>query len=112
MAHYYYPNANDALSAKIQFLKEYHYQINHCFRNTWGKGYVLFDTKADVNEGYKEHTGDYFYTEEYEPGTTFTESDAIKEIESRYGDLIDVANTSTNSRVIPKRSVCYSTSHS
>jgi hypothetical protein len=74
---------------KIQFLKEYHYQINHCFRNTWGKGYVLFDTKADVNEGYKEYTGHYFYTEEYEPGTTFTESDAIKEIESRYGDLID-----------------------
>ena len=89
MARYYYPNANDALSAKIQFLKEHHYKINHCFKNTWGKGYVLFDTKAEVNEWYKEHTGHYFYTEEYEPGTTFTESDAIKEIESRYGDLID-----------------------
>lgn len=54
MARYYYPDANDVLSAKIQFLKEHHYKINHCFKNTWGKGYVLFDTKAEVNEWYKD----------------------------------------------------------
>ena len=89
MGRYYYPNAKDALSAKIQFLKEHHYKINHCFQNTWGTGYVLFDTKEEVNLWWKEHSGSYFYKEEYEPGTTFTESDAIKEIEERYGDLID-----------------------
>ena len=81
MGRYYYPNAKDALSAKIQFLKEHHYKINHCFQNTWGTGYVLFDTKEEVNLWWKEHTGSYFYKEEYEPGTTFTESDAIFQIQ-------------------------------
>lgn len=66
MGRYYYPNENDALSAKIQFLREHHYKINHCFRNTWGTGFVLFDTKEDVNEWYKEHTGHPFYAEVYE----------------------------------------------
>lgn len=91
MGRYYYPNAIDALDAKKQFLREHHYRIGHCFKNTWGKGYVLFDTKAEVNAWYKEHTGSYFYTEEYEPGTLFTKTDAIKEIESSYGCTIDNA---------------------
>lgn len=86
---YYYPYAPDALSAKKQFLKEHHYYAKHCFKNDWGTGYVLFDTKKDVNLWYKEHTGSYFYTAEYEPGTIFTENDAIKEIENWYGKLID-----------------------
>lgn len=85
----YYPNAIDALTAKKQFLKEHHYYAKHCFHNTWGSGYVLFDTKEEVNLWYKEHTGKYFYDDEYEPGTIFTESDAIKEIENWYGKLID-----------------------
>lgn len=89
MGRYYYPNENDALSAKIQFLREHHYKINHCFRNTWGMGFVLFDTKENVNEWYKENTGHPFYTEVYEKGTKFTEADAINEIENRYGSLID-----------------------
>ena len=86
---YYYPYAPDALSAKKQFLKEHHYYAKHCFKNDWGTGYVLFDTKEDANLWYKEHTGSYFYTAEYEPGTIFTENDAIKEIENWYGKLID-----------------------
>ena len=86
---YYYPYAPDALSAKKQFFKEHHYDARHCFKNDWGTGYVLFDTKEEVNLWYKEHTGSYFYTAEYEPGTIFTESDAIKEIENWYGKLID-----------------------
>lgn len=45
MGRYYYPNATDALDAKKQFLREHHYKISHCFKNTWGTGYVLFDTK-------------------------------------------------------------------
>lgn len=52
MGRYYYPNENDALSAKIQFLREHHYKINHCFRNTWGTGFVLFDTKEDISVQY------------------------------------------------------------
>ena len=91
MGRYYYPDAPDALSAKIQFLKEHHYKINHCFKNTWGTGYVLFDTKAEVNEWHKEHAGTYFYTEEYEPGTIFTEADAMREIENSYARTIDEA---------------------
>ena len=94
MGRYYYPNENDALSAKIQFLREHHYKINHCFRNTWGTGFVLFDTKEDVNEWYKEHTGHSFYTDVYEKGTKFTETDAITEIENSYGSLIDRALSS------------------
>ena len=94
MGRYYYPNENDALSAKIQFLREHHYKINHCFRNTWGTGFVLFDTKKDVNEWYKEHTGHPFYTDVYEKGTKFTETDAITEIENSYGSLIDRALSS------------------
>lgn len=86
---YFYPDVPDALSAKKQFLKEYHCYAKHCFHNTWGTGYIIFDTKEDVNLWYKEHTGRYFYDEEYEPGTTFTEKDAIKEIEDRYCDLIN-----------------------
>lgn len=89
MGRYYYPNENDDLSAKIQFLREHHYKINHCFRNTWGTGYVLFDTKKDVNEWHKEQTGHPFYTEVYEKGTKFTEADALKEIENSYGSLIN-----------------------
>ena len=42
-----------------------------------------------MNLWWKEHTGGYFYSEEYEPGTTFTESDAMKEVEDSYGTLID-----------------------
>lgn len=91
MGRYYYPNENDALSAKIQFLREHHYKINHCFRNTWGTGFVLFDTKEDVNEWYKEHTGHPFYAEAYEKGTKFTETEAITEIENFYGSFIDNA---------------------
>ena len=45
---YFYSDAHDALSAKTQFLKEYHRYAKHCFQNTWGKGYVIFDTKEDV----------------------------------------------------------------
>lgn len=89
MGRYYYPNENDALSAKIHFLREHHYKINHCFRNTWGTGFVLFDTKEDVNEWYKENTGYPFYTDVYEKVTKFAEADAINEIENRYGSLID-----------------------
>ena len=86
---YHYPNASDALTAKKQFFKEHRYNAKHCFQNTWGTGYVIFDSKEDVNLWWKEHTGGYFYKEEYEPGTIFTESDAIKEIENWYGNLID-----------------------
>ena len=86
---YYYPDAPDALSAKKQFLREHHYYAKHCFQNIRGTGYVIFDSKEDVNLWWKEHTGRYFYTEEYELGTIFTEGDAIREIESSYGELID-----------------------
>ena len=86
---HYYPDAPDALSAKKQFLREHHYYAKHCFHNTWGTGYVIFDSKEEVNLWWKEHTGRYFYTEEYEPGTIFTETDALKEIEDRYGNVID-----------------------
>ena len=82
---YFYPNAPDALTAKKLFFKEHHHFAKHCFHNTWGSGYVIFDTKEEVNIWYKEHTGSYFYSEEYEPG----KNDAIKEIESRYGELIN-----------------------
>lgn len=53
MGRYYYPNVANALEAKIQFLREHHYKIRHCFKNDGGKGYVLFDTRGDVNEWYK-----------------------------------------------------------
>ena len=86
---YYYPDAPDALTAKKQFLKEHHYYAKHCFQNTWGTGYVIFDTKEDVNLWHKEHTGRYFYDAEYEPGTIFSEADALKEIEDSYGEIID-----------------------
>lgn len=89
MGRYYYPNAPDALTAKKQFLKEHHYYAKHCFQNTWGTGYVIFDSKEEVNLWHKEHAGTYFYTEEYELGTIFTENNAIREIEDWYGDLID-----------------------
>ena len=44
MGRYFYPNASNALDAKIQFLREHHYKIRHCFKNDGRKGYVLFDT--------------------------------------------------------------------
>lgn len=91
MGRYFYPTATDALSAKKMFLREYGYRIGHCFQNTWGTGYVLFDSKSDVNAWYKEHTGRYFYTDEYEPGTIFTREDAYNEIEQTYGREIDAA---------------------
>lgn len=89
MGSYYYPDAHDALTAKKQFLREHHYYAKHCFKNTWGTGYVIFDTKEEVNLWHKEHTGRYFYSAEYEPGTMFTEDDAKKEIETQYGMQID-----------------------
>lgn len=88
---YYYPYATDALEAKRQFTREHHYRIPHCFRNTRGTGFVLFDTKEDVNKWWKEQTGEYFYKEEYEPGTIFTQQDAFAEIERTYGREIDDA---------------------
>ena len=50
MGRYYYPDAHDALTAKKQFLREHHYYAKHCFQNTWGTGYVIFDTKEEVNQ--------------------------------------------------------------
>jgi hypothetical protein len=64
MGRYYYPNATNALDAKIQFLREHYYIIRHCFMNDGGKGYVLFDTHVDVNEWYKEVHGRVFYKDE------------------------------------------------
>lgn len=69
MGIYFYPSASDALSAKKMFLREHGYRNPHCSQNTWGTGYVLFDSKTDVNNWYKEHIGEAFYKEEYEPGT-------------------------------------------
>lgn len=89
MGRYFYPSATDALSAKKMFLREHGYKIPHCFKNTWGSGFVLFDSKADVNSWYKEHTGEAFYKEEYEPGTIFTKQDAYKEIDRAYGSQIE-----------------------
>lgn len=66
MGRYYYPNVANALEAKIQFLREHHYKIRHCFKNDGGKGYVLFDTRGDVNEWYKEVHGKIFYEDERE----------------------------------------------
>lgn len=89
MGRYFYPSAPDALSAKKMFLREHGYRIPQCFRNTWGSGFVLFDSKADVNSWYKEHTGEPFYKEEYEPGTVFTKQDAYREIDGSYGSQIE-----------------------
>ena len=89
MGRYFYPSASDALSAKKQFLREHGYKIPHCFKNSWGSGYVLFDSKSDVNSWYKEHTGEFFYKEEYEPGTIFTKQDAYREIDKSYGEQIE-----------------------
>lgn len=89
MSRYFYPSAPDALTAKKMFLREHGYKISHCFQNTWGSGYVLFDSKTDVNSWYKEHTGEPFYKDEYEPGTIFTKNDALREIEQSYGSQID-----------------------
>lgn len=68
MGRYYYPEAETALDAKKEFLRQYHYRIGHCFYNTWGKGYVLFDTRKEVNVWWKEHTGEIFYKDEKENG--------------------------------------------
>lgn len=89
MGRYFYPSASDALSAKKQFLREHGYKIPHCFKNSWGSGYVLFDSKSDVNSWYKEHTGEFFYKEEYESGTIFTKQDAYREIDRSYGEQIE-----------------------
>ena len=86
---YYYPDAPNAWAAKQHFFREHRRDAKHCFQNNWGTGYVIFDSKEDVNLWWKEHTGGYFYDEEYEPGTTFTENDAKNEIEDSYGKLID-----------------------
>ena len=67
MGQYYYPDALNALDAKIQFLREHHYKIRHCFKN-FGSGYVLFDTRKEVNIWYKEQTGHVFYSNEEEHG--------------------------------------------
>lgn len=68
MGRYFYPKAETALDAKKRFLRQHHYRIAHCFYNTWGKGYVLFDTRKEVNVWWKEHTGDVFYKDENENG--------------------------------------------
>ncbi len=68
MGRYYYPDATNALDAKIQSFREHHYKIRHCFRDIWGKGYVLFDTRKEVNAWWKEHTGEIFYKDEKENG--------------------------------------------
>lgn len=68
MGRYYYPDTTNALDAKIQFLRQHHYKIAHCFQNIWGKGYVLFDTRKEVNEWWKEHIGKIFYKDENENG--------------------------------------------
>ncbi len=90
---YEYPDAPDALSAKIEFYKEHHYKIKHCFQNTGGKGYVLFDTNEDINEWYIEKYGRPYI----KPVKIYTKEEAIKEIESRYGKYIDevLANRDT-----------------
>ena len=86
---YFYPDAPNAWAAKQHFFREHSRDAKHCFQNTWGTGYVIFDTKEEVNLWWKEHTGRYFYDAEYEPGTTFSEADALKEIEDSYGGIID-----------------------
>ena len=91
MGTYFYPNATNAFDAKKQFYREHHYKIAHCFRNSNGTGYVLFDTVEEVNAWHKQHTGEYFYKAEYEPGTIFTQENAMREIESSYGKVIDGA---------------------
>lgn len=68
MGRYFYPKAEKALDAKIQFLREHHYKIAHCFRNIGGPGYVLFDTRKEVSVWWKEHTGKIFYKDENENG--------------------------------------------
>lgn len=48
------------------------------------------DIKSIKNRnGYKEHTGRYFNDAESEPKQIFTETDAFKEIEDKYGNVID-----------------------
>ncbi|MDE5773337.1 MAG: hypothetical protein K2H86_02615 [Muribaculaceae bacterium] len=89
MGRYYYPLATDALCVKKMFLQEHGYKIHHCFLNMWGTGYVLFDSKSDVNNWYKENTGEAFYKEEYEPASIFTKNDALREIEQSYDSQID-----------------------
>lgn len=91
MGRYYYPNAQTSLDAVKQFSREYHRRANHCFKNDWKgeTGYVIFDSKEDVNQWWEELTGEYFYKAEYKPGTVFTKDDAIREIVEKYGKDID-----------------------
>lgn len=86
---YRYPNATCALDAKKQFYNQYGYYAKHCFKNIQEPGFIIFDTKKDLNMWYKEHTGHYFYDDEPEPGVKFTKEDAIKEIKNRYELVID-----------------------
>ena len=68
MGRYYYPDATDGLDAKKQFLRRFHRKNYHCFRNVGGTGYVLFDTRKDVNKWYMEVYGRIFYEDENENG--------------------------------------------
>ena len=87
MGRYFYPEAHDALSAKKQFLRDYHYFIDHCYKNTFGKGYVLFDTKDDINKWWKENTGYVLYKDDVKQ--TYTRSEAFTLVRQRYGNSID-----------------------
>ena len=89
MGRYYYPNAQTSLDAVKQFSREYHRRANHCFKNNDDTGYVVFDSKEDVNQWWKERTGEYFYKAEYKSGIVFTKDDAIREIVEEYGKDID-----------------------
>ena len=62
------------------------------------EGFGIVTTKELANiksmnkcNGNKEHTGRYFNDAENEPETIFTETDAFKEIEDKYGNVIDNA---------------------
>lgn len=91
MARYYYPNAQTSLEAVKQFYREQHRRANHCFRNNYdgNTGYIVFDSKEEVNKWWEEQTGEYFYKSECKPSIVFSKSDAIKEIEDEYGAEIN-----------------------
>lgn len=89
MGRYYYPNAQTSFDVVKQFWREHHRRANHCFRNNKGTGYVVFDSKEDVNKWYEEQTGEYFYKAECRADIVFSKSDAIKEIEDEYGAEIN-----------------------
>ena len=70
MGRYYYPNETNALEAKIQFLREHHYQIRHCFMNDGGKGYVNLNhinrqlTRPTLSLTCDGHNSNYKYEKE------------------------------------------------